>query len=169
MTGLRSQGRRTRAIAGPNPFHRAPAPSAAMVFLKQSMIPEYVPVGADCSRDLMTCDNRRRLSVETLGKIVTSKTYIGRDSDGPHRNTSSPTGDDDSTQVQIARSVADRREIFLRSLVRDKVTATSQVRENGALFVTGGLTLRCRVHHELLSLRIRGIYCAGHPPCKDAS
>jgi hypothetical protein len=41
-------------MAGPNPFHKAPTPSAAMVFRAQSRKPEYIPVGADCSLDLMT-------------------------------------------------------------------------------------------------------------------
>lgn len=46
--------RRTRAIAGPNPFHSAFTPSVAIVFRAQSMIPEYVPVGADCNLDFKT-------------------------------------------------------------------------------------------------------------------
>ena len=41
------------AIAGPKPFHNAVTPSAAMSFRVQSMKPEYVPCGADCSRDLI--------------------------------------------------------------------------------------------------------------------
>jgi hypothetical protein len=43
-----------RAIAGPKPFQSAATPSAAIVFRAQSMKPEYVPVGADCSRLLST-------------------------------------------------------------------------------------------------------------------
>jgi hypothetical protein len=45
---------RTRAIAGPKPFHSAPTPSAAMVFRAQSKKLEYVPVGADCNLDFKT-------------------------------------------------------------------------------------------------------------------
>ena len=44
----------TRAMAGPNPFHSAFTPSVAIVFRAQSMIPEYVPVGADCNLDFRT-------------------------------------------------------------------------------------------------------------------
>jgi hypothetical protein len=44
----------TRAMAGPNPLHSAFTPSAAIVFRAQSMIPEYVPVGADCNLDFRT-------------------------------------------------------------------------------------------------------------------
>lgn len=44
----------TRAMAGPNPFHNAVTPSTAIVFRAQSRNPEYVPVGADCIRDLST-------------------------------------------------------------------------------------------------------------------
>ena len=42
-------------MAGPNPFHKAVTPSAAMSFRAQSRIPVYVPCGADWSRDLMVC------------------------------------------------------------------------------------------------------------------
>src|ERR1700722_19248904 len=56
---------RTRAIAGPNPFHSAPKPSAAIVFRKQSTKPVYVPVGADCNLDLRTCKCQR---VRSRGK-----------------------------------------------------------------------------------------------------
>jgi len=44
----------TRAMAGPNPFHRAFTPSTAIVFRAQSKIPAYVPVGADCNLDFRT-------------------------------------------------------------------------------------------------------------------
>lgn len=52
--GMHEPSRRTRAIAGPKPFQSALTPSAAMVLRAQSMKPEYVPVGADCNRDLST-------------------------------------------------------------------------------------------------------------------
>jgi hypothetical protein len=45
---------RTRSMAGPKPFQSAPTPSAAMVLRAQSAKPLYVPVGADCRRDLST-------------------------------------------------------------------------------------------------------------------
>ena len=45
---------RTRAIAGPRPFHNAATPSAAIVLRAQSRKPEYVPDGADWIRDLRT-------------------------------------------------------------------------------------------------------------------
>jgi len=41
------------AMAGPNPFQSAVTPSAAINFRAQSRKPEYVPWGADCSRDLI--------------------------------------------------------------------------------------------------------------------
>lgn len=41
-------------MAGPNPFHKAPTPSAAIVFRAQSMNPAYVPSGALCSLDFKT-------------------------------------------------------------------------------------------------------------------
>lgn len=46
--------KRTRAIAGPKPFHNARTPSLATVFWRQSSIPEYVPVGAAWILDLIT-------------------------------------------------------------------------------------------------------------------
>jgi hypothetical protein len=60
----------TLAIAGPKPFHKAPKPSAAIVFRAQSSRPEYVPVGALCKRDFRTlnfgnirvCSDRKRKS-----------------------------------------------------------------------------------------------------------
>ena len=52
----------TRAMAGPKPFQSAAAPSAAMVLRAQSMKPEYVPEGADCILDLMTCEEGIELS-----------------------------------------------------------------------------------------------------------
>lgn len=45
-----------RAIAGPNPFHSAVTPSAAINLRPQSKKPEYVPDGADWRRDLIVCD-----------------------------------------------------------------------------------------------------------------
>lgn len=56
----------TLAIAGPKPFHNAPTPSAAIVFLTQSTNPEYVPEGADCKRDLMTCTIQSKHAVQIV-------------------------------------------------------------------------------------------------------
>lgn len=49
---------KARAMAGPNPFHSAVTPSAAINFLAQSKNPEYVPDGADCNLDLIVCKTR---------------------------------------------------------------------------------------------------------------
>ena len=46
---------RTLPIAGQNPFNSARAPSAAMVFRAQSIKPWYIPSGAVCILDLITC------------------------------------------------------------------------------------------------------------------
>jgi hypothetical protein len=58
----------TRAMAGPNPFHSAFTPSVAIVLRAQSMIPEYVPVGADCNLDFRTYEQMStRILARELG------------------------------------------------------------------------------------------------------
>jgi hypothetical protein len=60
-------------MAGPNPFHSAFTPSTAMVFRAQSMIPEYVPVGADCNLDLRTWStDRSALGLPKTRMMLTS-------------------------------------------------------------------------------------------------
>lgn len=59
----------TRAMAGPKPFQSAAAPSAAMVLRAQSMKPEYVPEGADCILDLITCKE----GIEFIGSCQSSQ------------------------------------------------------------------------------------------------
>lgn len=70
---------RTLAMAGPRPFHNAPTPSTAIVFRTQSAKPEYVPVGADWIRDLMTCEKgkKSKAAVAFRGKY----TYVRWDGD----------------------------------------------------------------------------------------
>ena len=54
LTKVAALAGKALAIAGPKPFHNAPTPSAAIVLRAQSKIPEYVPAGAVCIRDLST-------------------------------------------------------------------------------------------------------------------
>jgi hypothetical protein len=92
------------AMAAENPFQSAPTPSALIVFRTQSANPLYVPFGADCSRDLMTCgseglDQYRSRFHLALHKVRRRRpTHIGRNGDTPHGHTSKRSCGHDSGQ-----------------------------------------------------------------------
>lgn len=74
--GKHEEREHTLAIAGPKPFHKALTPSCAIVLRTQSMNPEYVPWGADWSRDLITC-TPNLVSLEAEGDEAKVRTSGG--------------------------------------------------------------------------------------------
>ena len=120
-----SRSRPTRAIAGPSPLQSAATPSAAIVLRAQSMNPEYVPVGADCILDLMTCEKTSYIS-SAIGQFTSS--HIWRNSDGPHRDTSRATRHDNRTKVELGWRLSCWSQHLLGDLICCKVPARSLVR-----------------------------------------
>jgi hypothetical protein len=127
----RSKGRPTNtdahtlAIAGPKPFHNALTPSWAIVFRVQSTNPLYVPEGADCKRDLITCKAKRARSPDRQAPCVCHchrVTYIRWDRNAPHGNSCNTTSQDNCAEVELGRVSTCGCKFFLRNFVRHEVS-----------------------------------------------